>query len=334
MRNLQIIAVQLLEAVKLLEAGSPEHLRLALILLDNAAELQLRWAALSELERDETYERMRRLVTDTIKRSPEEELPEPLREIATRKPLPEDFRSRLNRFFDDKVRYLTRKDNQVTVPLAETLRFLHEYRSRAKHAGVLDRGLLRVLVCLFLEVNCVLLETLRSSGTVWASNEDYSFLKEEFCVTQGGPEKRQRVARRIRLRFPLELKDIVDALASELRGRIKTVRGYLEVLVGMLKNLDDEAAALAEAQFYAYLTAAPGTEPLSREQFQPKHDLEDLARLERRVGTVESSPNSIDAFRRFAQIVKLLEPIETVVAAFLGDIEERIQLEIDLRRGK
>jgi hypothetical protein len=310
MRNLQLLAVQLVESLRLLQAGSPERFRLALILLDNAAELQLRWAALDELRRDEDYERMRVLLTQDLERQPEAELPETLRDIVARKPLPENLGHKLQHYFEEKVRYLSVEKNRVAAPIAEALRFLHDYRSRAKHAGVLEDSLLRILGFLLLEVNCVLLESLAPSVTSWASDEGYSFLDTEFGVNFQTRHRHLKVAATLRKRFDLEATEVATVLTAELTDRLSTISGYLDFLVTAVARARDHEAALVEAQYHVYRASNPGS-PIPRQDFRPKYDLKTITRIVRRVSGISSSRTAVDAFRRFAHIVCVFRPKAT-----------------------
>src|SRR5262249_2005075 len=154
--------------------------------------------------------------------------------------------------FEDKLRYLSAEKNRIAVPIAEALRFLHDYRSRAKHAGVLDDSLLRVLGLLFLEVNCVLLESLGPSVTSWPSDQDYGFLDAEFGVTQWTQHARSKVATTLRARFIVDAKEVAVVLTTELKDRLATIRGYLDFIVTAVNDAPDHEAALVAAQYHAY----------------------------------------------------------------------------------
>jgi hypothetical protein len=56
--------------------------------------------------------------------------------------------------------------------------------------------------------------------------------------------------------------------------------------------------------------------------------------MESQLPQIRNAPNRLEAFNRFAAIEIALEPVEECVSKLADWIEEEIQLEIDIARGK
>ena len=102
MQLLLFVLFQLDEARRYIEDGRLPHLRLALLLLDNAAEIQMDGRIQSNWKRDVIKERLRELSLEV----PPEHLTEYLRELTQWTPLTRSEKYKIEKFFDEKIAYL------------------------------------------------------------------------------------------------------------------------------------------------------------------------------------------------------------------------------------
>jgi hypothetical protein len=177
-RFLSYLLFQLDEARRYLEDGRPEHLRLALLLLDNAAEIQMDRRIKSDMYYEELKERMRNnLLNEQV-----ETLPPTLRELVSWVPLTRSQKAKLDRCFDEKVDYMVGRGSHLDAGLARPLKHLHRYRNEAYHGAKVRTETIRTAALLLLEINCQLLLEIPPGSYSISSGDDYSWLEERFNI--------------------------------------------------------------------------------------------------------------------------------------------------------
>lgn len=124
MQRLLYVLFQLDEARRYIEDGRLERLRLALLLLDNAAEIQMD----RQIQTDLIHEEMRERLHKQVLQIAATERPANLNELAQWEPLTHSEKARIERFFDEKVKHLSERWSRLDSRLAEPLKYLHRYR--------------------------------------------------------------------------------------------------------------------------------------------------------------------------------------------------------------
>jgi hypothetical protein len=332
MRFLGYLLFQLDEARRYIEDGRPEHLRLAFLLLDNAAEIQMVRRIKEDLQHDDFKEKIR---NNTLSLAGQGTLPETLQELIDWVPLTRAERSKLDRFFDEKVDYMAGKGKHLDVALAGPLKHLHKYRNEAYHHAKIRTETIRTAALLLLEINCQMVLAVSPGPRSISSDDDYSWLEQRFNVD--------------RFAFRLDLPSIADqirsgllpsdnavasALADHLRDRLSLLHDALDFIVEN-SELSSKEAALKESQFYA--EARRTAELLQKpavNAFVPTYSLRSIQEMETQLSQIRSAPNRLNAFDRFAAVERALEPVETCVNELAWKIDEAIQLAIDIARGK
>lgn len=332
--DLGVVVIQLEEAKRLLLKSRPEYHRLALILLDNAAELQLLRATRGWVSRDEMMDRIGSRVRDHTA----EDLPETLRELARRKPMTQERKAKLQRFFGEKVDYLALEKGDVAPDIAEVLHYLHRSRNRVYHDGDLERHIAKALGILLLELNCRLLETLPLDMLSWVSNRDYSWLTR-YGVESGFFLDRERdmgvITGRLRRGVPDTVSSVRDPLISECERRLAKVDDALVFISENDPAADDRKSPLKAAQYYRHVMAGAEHWSLAGFRgFRPRYGVRLLNRCRSRVAALRDATTTMEGFREFAKLIEDVEMIEADVFALAAEVDAYVQGEVDRALGK
>jgi hypothetical protein len=315
---------QLDEARRYIEDGRLQHLRVALLLLDNSAELQMDRRIKSDLRNDEMRERTRNQLLALPKGS---SLSTHLQELIEWTPLTAKQKRDLDRDFNQKVAYMVGRGDHLSLDVAGPLRHLHKYRNEAYHSGSIRPETIRTAALLLLEINCRMLLEVGRSRTSYSSDEDYSWIQQRFHLdkTFFGRLPLGDMVSEIRSGlFPTD-KVIAETLADHLRDRFLALYESLDFIVeNGGRNLDREQA-LREVQLFGLQTQLiTGC----------KYSMNSLELLESTISAVRGENDRIKAFHLFANIESELEPIEESVNGLVRESDFAIQLAIDEARGK
>ena len=332
MQRLLFVLFQLDEARRYIEDGRLPHLRLALLLLDNAAEIQMDRCIQEIWPRDALLERMRTVTA----RLPRERLPESLRELVDWTPLSSKEKYKIDKFFDEKVGYLV-GHGDLEEALAGPLKYVHKYRNEAYHRAQVRDGTIRTAALILLEINCHMVIHMVPGSSMYSSAEDYSWFEERFGWKPhdlfAGRDKLPIAVEDIRSRVLPSDAAVAQTLAEHLQNRFAEMDDSLTFIAENGAHRSSKETALWDSQFYAekHRTGAPAAQMKS---FVPKYTLQSISSLEEQIVNVSSAPTRLDAFHQFSLIEKDLEPIETDVSDMAAAIDEFIQAEIDRIRGK
>jgi hypothetical protein len=320
MQFLSFVLFQLDEARRYLEDGRLQHLRLAILLLDNAAEIQMDRCIKGELVHDEFKEILKRNIVDTTSQRPHMNLTEDLKELAAWVPLTEKKKYDLDRHFDEKVSYLVGRGGHLPPSMAKPLRHLHQYRNEAYHRATVRPDTIRAAALILLEINCQMLLTMTSGWSSFSSGEDYSWLEVRFGYKPFLDEsKLPAIIDEIRGGLLPSVEIVADTLAKHLEDRFSAFNESLDFIVQNGGIVVDRQAAL------------------HRSQVNSKHPRQSIEWIQKRAASipkVRAASSRLESFERFASIEELFEPLEECVNNLAREIDQGIQIAIDLARGK
>jgi hypothetical protein len=156
MEQLERTVVQLWEAKRLAAWGDIAHGRLALLLLDNAAEMSLMRTAQASLIYAEMYNNMAYLVRDV---EPDDEMGQDLKKKLEAGTISKRRKKQIERSFDALVDYVfENEDFDLPVEFAECLEILHRYRNAAYHQDTVRADVLGPAVQILFFLCCHLLK--------------------------------------------------------------------------------------------------------------------------------------------------------------------------------
>jgi hypothetical protein len=194
----------------------------------------------------------------------------------------------------------------------------------------------RTAAVLLLEINCQMLLSLLRGVMAYASDEDYSWLKERFGIDLwpgGGMGDRmlQKIVEEIRAGILPSDESVATALTEHLESRFEDVFGSLDFIVENSRVACNRQEALKESQDYGQARRSPQSGPTHS---TPQYTLDSIEKLHGRVPEMLKAADRLDAFQSFSVLEKELEPIEDCVHGLAAEIDQAIQMEIDRRRGK
>lgn len=302
------------------------------MLLDNAAELQIEKRVSDELASETLRERIRiRTSSLGIPKGYSERLDD----LASWQPLTAKEKDRLSKSFPAKLEYLSERHEVVDPSIAAVLLYLHRYRNEAYHEGRVRRETIRTAAVILFEINCLLLlNVFRVS--MFASNEDYSWIEERFRLDRpggllGGGASLQRIVDELRGLVVPDLSAVTETLCRHLESRFEDVWDAVDFIVSTTPA-ESREDGLKVAQFDQNIDGREIDALLA--DFEPRWSEGTVRALERRVADVEAATDRLDAFSRFSQLEAELEKIEEPVYATALEIDHAIQLQIDQMRGK
>lgn len=332
MQRLTYVLFQMDEARRYLEGGRLEQVRLALLLLDNAAELQIERRVSDELASENLRERIR---TQTRMLRIPKGYSEHLDELAEWQPLTAREKDRLSQSFPAKLDYLSERHQLLDPSIAAVLSYLHRYRNEAYHEGRVRRETIRTAAVILFEINCILLlNVFRVS--MFGSNEDYSWIEERFRVDRpgsllGGGESLQRIVDELRALVVPDPSAVTETLVRHLESRFEDVWDAVDFIVSSTPA-ESREEALKVAQLDPNVDGRAIEALLA--DFDPQWSERTVRDLESRIGEVRAATDRLDAFSSFSQLETELEKIEEPLYTTAMEIDHAIQLQMDQMRGK
>lgn len=336
MQRLSYILFQLDEARRYIEDGRLQHLRLAVLLLDNAAELQMDRRIQADRDHDEMKERLRNQVLQI----PAEQRGSRLQELVDWIPLTRAEWQRIDRYYDEKIAYMVGRGSHLDPSLADPLKHLHRYRNEAYHRGRVRPETIRTAALILLELNCHMALSLSPAARSFGSNEDYSWLEDRFgwnpWKTFFDETKLQAIIEEIRSTVLPSDASVAATLADHLRNRFEEFESALAFISENLgRHAPDQESALRESQYHAESQRTrERCAQLPRASFVPTYTMQSIELLQNRLPEVSGAATRLSAFDSFSAIERELEPIEECVHNLAVQIDMAIQAEIDRIRGK
>jgi hypothetical protein len=341
MEQLERTVVQLWEAKRLAAWGDIAHGRLALLLLDNAAEMSLMRTAQASLIYADMYNNMAYLVRDV---EPDDEMGQDLKKKIEAGTISKTRKKQVERSFDALVDYVfENEDFDLPVEFAECLKILHRYRNAAYHRDTVRANVLGPAVQILFFLCCHLLMSERQvfheinvapDGIldVFGDNPpESSWPGNSFDTTTLA----RRVADRLLEELELDHRGIAEALSDHLMAR----------LAALVRDLDEIGESVPPGITRWATLRLVQQAPREREEFdadmpedfwtRPLPVTEEvLETWALKVEDLREISIAHDALRAFAEIEEPLEIIEEPVGRFMEDLDRIEQQRIDEMRGK
>lgn len=332
MKALSLLLFQLDHSAQLISDGRQEHLRVALLLLDNSAELQMEWAIRGAFRSSALEEKLRSLALMI----PAAQRPKDLESLVEWQPLTVREKRKVTRYFDERVSFLAASD-RIPNALVLPLRHLHRYRNEAYHSGRIRARTLLLSCQLYLEINFQLAVSLPTVASAYSSTEDYSWLRGRFGPGKGPLCSDSYLLEVIRdLRAETEgLALVPRTLAAHLLARVSDLRESLQFCVDASEWFSTPEQVLRESLYYSTL-ALPDRRGFQEPPptFQAPYDLSTLETLETEAAAVSRIEEPLSAFTAYSRLESTLESIEEPVKSTELQVDAAVQAAVDLSLGK
>jgi hypothetical protein len=335
MERIVLIVDQLEEVRRLIQAGSLSHLRMALLLLDNASEVIMYRRIATILKYSEWNERILEQARQVMSKEKLAEFQQE-RNIRT---LSGKKRRALLREYAAKVDFLVSIRGELPKALGDVLKAIHENRNEAYHRDKIRKDTLRSAVLVLYDITADLLTRLRPGGISYSGTDDWT----GFCQRYGlkgpsgflGEGGLERIAAQLRAGVHLDAHDLAQGLANHLAERVDSIERAIafvaENAIGEL-TLEQE---LKRIQFWAEHGEVPPDSKDSRFlSYTARYSMQDLARWRAGSRALIEYTDKLELFGAFARTEVEVEDLEEKVYEVEAIMDQAIQQEIDLRRGK
>ena len=335
MERLIYTVEQIHEAGNLLGLRSAPHARMALLLLDNAAEILMHRTIIDELKFDDTWSD----IFQAARASLPPDRADVLIEESGHKPIPPKQRKAMERLFIPKVDFLVQQQ-KVPQAVGQVVKALHRYRNDAYHRDRVRRETLHAAAMIYYEVACELLATLLPSSMVFSSTDDWSGFLSRFGLTPSCsmmPDGIAEIASKLRSEIGIEASALAQLLSDHFVSRLDDLNEQLDFICQYAGRGATHASELKRIQFWRATGRLPESEADQKfVAYAPKYTLAHLdewrpkgEQLRTRVGE-----GKLKLLREFCEIEQQLEPLEEMVNEVASLIDRAIQFEIDMARGK
>jgi hypothetical protein len=205
---------QIAESKTLIIRGSLPSLRMALLLLDNAAEVLMHRAIEQFIAEGRSV-----LRTPYVSDDPEHERWRLSRATAYER------RVDLRKYFNAKASFLSGSEGALSKSLTDALSAIHRYRNEAYHRDHVRRETIRPVVLVLFDIVCDLLVTLKPSSWGFSSQDDFTSFQTQYHLPSGMsfrpdyhlPQVRETLKRDL----PLNLDELREGLSDHLNSRIE-----------------------------------------------------------------------------------------------------------------
>lgn len=340
MAQLEAATVQLLEARRLADFGDSVHGRLALLLLDNAAEISMRRTARTTMAWAEIYNNAELQLRDVD--AEQDGLRELLTEIGAHT-VSRSLARRVDRDFEALVDFVcTRTPDSLPLEHGECLKILHRYRNAAYHRDSVRPDVLGPAVDILFFLTCHLIKNehqiVHELGV--APPAVLQFLgqpPQEKAVVPNGYSASglaNSVADVLLESLNLDHGGIAVTLSNHLLGRLKQLETDLET-IGQ-HNLPTPLSVTLRLVQQAPQTQEEFDQPLAADFWT--RDLpvteQTLTGWRTTISELRQVTDARGALRTFAVIEQPMEALEALIGRWLEDIDREEQARIDWLRGR
>jgi len=316
--------VQLSEAKRFAAHGDPSYSRLALLLLDNAAELSLLRTAKSALLLTDIYAEMDNRLDEAELGQEGESLHASVR----LRPVSARQRKKIERAFDALVDHVVDSGQMELAPeVAECLKILHGFRNAAYHREAVRADIIDSAVLVYFFLCCELLQNERhlthQLGTpgpvLTALLGDLDPTESHSGFAYDSAELRELIAARLRQDLCLDHAAVADALSRHLVARLPVLDDRLDAVAQFFERPLRPSTVLRIVQFGPDAAADPlppdfSTRPLPVSE-ATLHDWQASS------NQIADADHAQDGLRAFAQIESTLEKLEVQVEPFIAEID-------------
>lgn len=341
MDELERSVVQLWEAKRLAEFNDVAHGRLALLLLDNAAEMSLRRSAQRRLQFADMYGVLLSQLNDV---DPNDTKAAALRSEFEPKVVSRRRRGKIDRNFAELVDFVA-EDEEGVLPseFARCLKILHRYRNAAHHRDAVRPDVLGPAVQILFYLCCELLKRERPLTSeiavapasilgIFGGTSPESTWPGNSCDASG---LGQQVADHLAAEMNLDHGGIAAALSEHLIGRLTAVLLDLETIGEAIPPATNRVVTLRlvqQAPRDAEEAEAPTPDNFWTRPLPVTEDvLVDWFEQAERLGDVEDAQ---EALRAFAAVEEPLEALEEPVGRFIDEIDRAEERRMNELRGR
>ncbi len=248
MDRLYRTVVQIEEAKKLIEQGDVAHLRIALILLDNAVEMMMHRVIEGKMMYSDMYARM----LENFPADPFDPTREQTRQELATHVVPPKRQKEIRRVFGEKIKFLSEDHDKIPRLCARALNHLHDYRNETQRRDEVRSESITAATLVYFDIATDFLVRLQPGSTAWMSGQNYDWLKKYGIQMKMAPpeETLPRITEGLRAGLPLDVAGIRTELSTHLMGRIEAMENQLVFIEEFLPRDFRAETTLKVVQFW------------------------------------------------------------------------------------
>lgn len=227
MREIKRNIEQLEEAIQQLDKQTSTGARLALLLLDNQAELLMYDKVQQIFERDSQLK------------------------FLVRPKYPAPKRQKINKYFDKKANFLASEAQQISQDESYVLKIGHKLRNEAYHKGVMRDSIILCVAMAYFEVVCKILPRLWVGQYAFSNLDEPSMFLQRFGI-QGSVINREtleEICEYLLRDKSCPVPKLCEALSEDLLNRTRGMLKGLEYLTSNARPRATSEQILKEIQF-------------------------------------------------------------------------------------
>jgi len=326
---------QIEQAKKFIATDKIPFLRMALLLLDNAAEVLMYRKVENEFLWDDSHKKLFEYAKQSLSGNQFEEWNEKSKINiinAKRKKV-------ILKYFDEKVKFLSEDRTFIKQPVAMVLSSFHRYRNEAYHRDIIRHETIRPVVVVLFEIVCDMLIDLPPSGYGYSSGQDWSeyFLKYEFPDKYLFPKNGlQLISDKLKIGVASDFQSLKADLIMHLKGRIEDMLSNIKFIMtdgwNNNKSLDE---TLKLIQLFGIVKKVERNEFEEKAmKFTPQFTLSNFKEWKRKADELSIYEDKYDLFNAFSVLEKEFEGLEGIVQDAAIELDGYIQMQIDASLGK
>ncbi len=331
MERIKRIATQLEECKKFIEFQQDTHYRLAVLLLDNLIELLMYHVVCNEFQYDDYFIKLHKWIDNTPASDEEKRK---IRSELKYELIPTKQRVAVDRYFDEKLKFLSSHRDYISPQTARVLSRLHVYRNEIYHRDTVRLESIRTAALILFDIACDLISDLKLSSCGYNSDDDLSWMAK-YTEIKMDFDIQKKVAKYYRDSFSLDLTEIRHSLIEHLNDRFSQFMERLKFINENTRPNDSLDVTLKSVQFWVEdRTRSPHSRDSGFQRFTPKYTLDWVNSLKDQVSSMGPNMDKVDLFARFSDIEEAFEPVESQVCEVNEALDSAIQMAIDIARGK
>jgi hypothetical protein len=310
---------QLEEASQQLSKRTPTGARLALLLLDNLAELLMYKKVRLEFARCNQYQAV----------IPPKYSPKKQKDVMD--------------YFGDKVNFLVSETKDISQDEGDCLKIAHQLRNEAYHTGILRRSIIIQVTKIYFEVICRLLPCLWLGSYMYSSQDDVTTFLKRYNIDSDMIDNTilSRICNFLLGKNTCSVSKLSKALSVDLLERIGETLSGLDYLSEGGYERTTAKAVLKEMQFSEWLAnnyEFPKTDKGFQQyiktrkklfsKYKPPITMDIIKLWKRQAKTLKLATMPGAALRKFADIDVKLLPIEQKVSEAVFQYDEMINAQI------
>lgn len=333
MERIVVVVDQFEEARNLIKVGTIAHLRMALLLLDNGAEVLMYRAVVNRMQHHEWGSRLLDRAREVMST---EKLVEFQKEFNIR-PLSAKERKALLHDYAAKVNFLV-SEAKLPKAVGEVLKAIQRYRNEAYHRDKIRKETLRSAVVVLYDVAVELLTRLPGLTVGYSSGDDWTGFCQRYgfkgpfdLLHSGGLDK---IAASLRTGVNLTTQELGEGLAQHLKERLDEIERLLVFVADNAAGGLTPQHELKRIQFWAEHDVVPDANDSRLGSYEATFSGEDIRRWRAASAALVQQTDRLDLFSAFARIELEIEELEEMVHEAASLLDQAIQFEIDRQRGK